>query len=62
MHVIEQFKGKKQVYRVTNPFEEQVDDYINAFFAGAKDIDFYSLIRTYTTLEPDDVKLIQSYF
>jgi 23S rRNA U2552 (ribose-2'-O)-methylase RlmE/FtsJ len=27
MHVIEQFKGKKQVYRVTNPFEEQVDDY-----------------------------------
>ena len=41
--------------------EEQVDDYINAFFAGAKDIDFYSLIRTYTTLEPDDVKLIQSY-
>ena len=27
MQVIEQFKGKKQVYRVTNPFEEQVDDY-----------------------------------
>ncbi len=41
--------------------EEQVDDYINAFFAGAKDIDFYSLIRTYTNLEPDDVELIQQY-
>jgi 23S rRNA U2552 (ribose-2'-O)-methylase RlmE/FtsJ len=27
MQIIEQFKGKKQVYRVTNPFEEQVDDY-----------------------------------
>ncbi len=41
--------------------EEQVDDYITSFFAGAKDIDFYNLIRTYTNLEPDDVKLIQQY-
>ena len=44
-----------------NMNEEQVDDYINAFFAGAKDIDFYSLIRTYTSLEPDDIELIQQY-
>lgn len=44
-----------------NMNEEQVDEYIASFFAGAKDIDFYSLIRTYTNLEPDDVKLIQQY-
>ncbi len=44
-----------------NMNEEQVDDYVNAFFAGAKDIDFYSLIRTYTNLEPDDIELIQQY-
>ena len=41
--------------------EEQVDQYINAFFAGAKDIDFYSLIRTYTNLDSDDVEMIQNY-
>ena len=41
--------------------ETDVDAYINAFFAGAKDIDFYSLIRKYTHLESDDIKMIQNY-
>ena len=41
--------------------ETDVDAYINAFFAGAKDIDFYSLIRQYTHLESDDIKMIQNY-
>ena len=41
--------------------DEQSDDYINAFFAGAKDIDFYSLIRTYSNLNEDDITAIQTY-
>jgi hypothetical protein len=44
-----------------NMSEEQVDQYVNAFFAGAKDIDFYSLIRTYTNLDSNDIEMIQSY-
>jgi hypothetical protein len=41
--------------------DEVVDEYINSFFAGAKDIDFYSLIRLYSTLDSDDIKMIQDY-
>ena len=32
MHIIEQFKGKKQVYRVTNQFEEHIDDYNDTIY------------------------------
>ena len=48
----ELFKGMK---------EEESDNFINAFFAGCKDLDFYEILKTYTTLDPDDVTLIQSY-
>ena len=41
--------------------EQDVDKYITSFFAGAKDIDFYSLIRTYANLDSDDIKLMQDY-
>jgi hypothetical protein len=41
--------------------DEESDNYINAFFAGAQDIDFYSLIQTYTTLDQNDRDLIQQY-
>ena len=41
--------------------DEEADNYINAFFAGCKDLDFYSLIRTYTTLTPDDITTINEY-
>lgn len=41
--------------------DEVADNYINAFFAGCQDIDFYSLIRNYTTLSPNDVELINQY-
>ena len=41
--------------------DDKVDEYINSFFAGAKDIDFYSLIRLYSNLDSDDVKMIQDY-
>jgi hypothetical protein len=44
-----------------NMSEEDVDTYITAFFAGAKDIDFYSLIRTYTNLDSEDITMIQDY-
>ena len=44
-----------------NMSDDDVDTYINAFFAGAKDIDFYSLIRTYTNLDSEDVQMIQDY-
>jgi len=41
--------------------DDKVDEYINSFFAGAKDIDFYSLIRLYSNLDSDDIKMIQDY-
>ena len=50
--VREHFKGMS---------DEESDNYINAFFAGAQDIDFYSLIQTYTTLDSNDRKLIEQY-
>jgi hypothetical protein len=50
--VREHFKGMSN---------EEADNYINAFFAGCKDLDFYDLIQTYTTLDREDVTLIQSY-
>ena len=50
--VREHFKGMS---------DEESDNYINAFFAGVQDVDFYSLIQTYTTLDPNDRDLIQQY-
>jgi hypothetical protein len=41
--------------------DEEADNYINAVFAGCKDLDFYNLIQTYTILDPDDVTNIQKY-
>ena len=38
--------------------DKEADDYINAFFAGCVDVDFYDLIRRYATLDPDDIDLI----
>ena len=50
--VREHFKGMS---------DEESDNYINAFFAGCKDLDFYGLIRKYVTLDGDDVKRIENY-
>ena len=41
--------------------DEEADNYINAFFAGCEEIDFYTLIRTYTTLTKEDFDKIKSY-
>jgi len=40
--------------------EEESENYINAFFAGCKELDFYELIRRFTQLDTNDIKLIQS--
>ena len=50
--VREHFKGMS---------DEEADNYINAFFAGCEELDFYALIRRYTTLDGDDRSLIKSY-
>jgi len=41
--------------------DDEADNYINAFFAGCEDVDFYGLIRKYTTLTQTDVERIQAY-
>lgn len=41
--------------------DEEADNYINAFFAGCEELDFYALIRRYTTLEGSDIRIIQDY-
>lgn len=41
--------------------DEEADNYINAFFAGCEEIDFYSLIRKYSTLNQSDVELVKAY-
>lgn len=44
-----------------NMSDEESENYINAFFAGCKDVDLYDLVRRYTTIDGDDAKLIQKY-
>ena len=44
-----------------NMSDEEADNYINAFFAGCEDLDFYALIRRYSTLSADDIGKITEY-
>jgi hypothetical protein len=41
--------------------DAEADNYIQAFFAGCKDMDLYDLLKTYVTIDMDDATLIQSY-
>jgi hypothetical protein len=41
--------------------DEESENYINAFFSGCEEIDFYDLIRRYTTITPDEATLIKEY-
>ena len=50
--VREHFKGMS---------DEESENYINAFFAGCEEIDFYDLIRRYAEITPDDAKSITDY-
>jgi hypothetical protein len=44
-----------------NMSDEESENYINAFFAGCEELDFYSLIRRYTYLDSDDITLIKMF-
>ena len=41
--------------------DDQAEDFLNSFFAGCEDVDFYSLVRKYTTLDRSDLLLIIDY-
>jgi hypothetical protein len=44
-----------------NMSDKEAENYINAFFAGCEELDFYTLIRTYTTLDADDISNLKAY-
>ena len=44
-----------------NMTDEESDNYINAFFAGCKDLDLYELLKTYVTIDVEDATLIWQY-
>ena len=44
-----------------NMSDEESENYINAFFAGCEELDFYSLIRRYTYLDSSDITLIKMF-
>ena len=41
--------------------DDEADNYINAFFAGCQDLDFYGLIQRFTTLDTNDLQMITDY-
>lgn len=41
--------------------DEEAEKFLNSFFAGCQDVDFYSLVRKYITLDSSDLGLIKSY-
>lgn len=41
--------------------DEDSDNYINAFFSGCEEIDFYDLIRSYPTITQDEATKIKEY-
>lgn len=50
--VREHFKGMS---------DDEAENYINAFFAGCEELDFYDLVRRYTQLDSNDIKLLQNF-
>lgn len=44
-----------------NMSDEESTNYINAFFAGCEELDFYDLIKRYATLDSTDIQAIISY-
>ena len=41
--------------------DDEAEMFLNSFFAGCEEIDFYSLVRKYINLEPSDIEMIVSY-
>lgn len=44
-----------------NMSDAEADNYINAFFAGCEDLDFYDLIKRYASLDKTDIEIIKAY-
>ncbi len=44
-----------------NMSDAESDNYLNAFFAGCEELDFYGLIRRYDKASKDDITLLQNY-
>ena len=41
--------------------DEEAEEYLNSFFAGCEDVDFYTLVRKYINLDRSDLELIIAY-
>jgi hypothetical protein len=41
--------------------DDEATNYINAFFAGCEDLDFYELITSYTTLDKNDLESVKNF-
>ena len=41
--------------------DEEADSYLNSFFAGCKDLDFYDIVKKYSTISTDDAKFVEAY-
>ena len=50
--VREHFKGMS---------DDESENYINAFFAGCEELDFYDLVRRYSQLDRNDIRLLQNF-
>ena len=44
-----------------NMSDDEADNYIDAFFAGCIDLDFYALIRKYAHLDSSDISMIKAF-
>jgi hypothetical protein len=41
--------------------DDEATNYINAFFAGCEDLEFYELITSYTTLDKNDLESVKNF-
>jgi hypothetical protein len=41
--------------------DDEAEDYLNSFFAGCEEVDFYTLVRKYINLDRSDLELIIAY-
>lgn len=41
--------------------DDEAEAFLNSFFAGCEEVDFYTLVRKYINLNPSDIEMIVSY-
>lgn len=46
---------------LVNMTDEESENYINAFFAGCKELDFYELIQKYSMLDKNEVNIVNDF-